>query len=344
MRTARSERQTIRLTAPLRPLGIYLYLPFDVRDGISRIDGRQEMTNWFHGHTTVTGLDPGQWLDWRQRPRGVPLLENEARITEFVATAKELGAYTAAAHPASPGPGLTWSFLAEGPADPAALPDGWEVWTGTFQPDNQTAVDTWDAMLQNGTRITANGGSDLHGTDNQLQPGGPGQPTTVVYASQLSPTAIVQAVRAGRCFVTRAPDGGEVYLTATRPGGQRTFTGGTIVGAPTDTVDVEVLVRCGPLLRAAPSVRLVVIASGGQALVQPITAEEQTVGVTLPIGPAGGYVRAELRSHPVADPARPWASRLDMKALTNPIWLATVGEPVQEEAPPPEPHGTRTPP
>ncbi len=26
--------------------------------------GGEEMTNWFHGHA-ITGLRPGEWVDWR---------------------------------------------------------------------------------------------------------------------------------------------------------------------------------------------------------------------------------------------------------------------------------------
>lgn len=304
-----------------------------VDSGVLLIAG-EEMTNWFHGHATVTGLQPGEWLDWRQRPMGVPLFDNEARITEFIGITREMGVYTAAAHPFGPSVGLPWTFLPEGIADPDAFPDGFEVWTGDFQPDDETALATWDTLLQAGRKITANGGSDLHGTRNTLQPAGAGTPTTVVYAESLSTDAIVEATRAGRCFVTRAPNGGELYLTATGPGGQQTFTGGTVVGAPTDTVEVEVLVRRGALLSADPTLRLILISNGVALSTTPITQQEQTVGLTVPIG-LGGYVRAELRGQPFVDPTSPIASRLDMEALTNPIWLALDGEAVEESAPPP---------
>jgi len=110
--------------------------------------GGEEMTNWFHGHATVTGLSPGAWLDWRQRPAGVPLGPNEERIQSFIAEAKRLGAYTAAAHPA--GANLSWQFFADAEADPAALPDGLEVWNGLFQPDDEVT-------LKSGTICSATG-------------------------------------------------------------------------------------------------------------------------------------------------------------------------------------------
>jgi hypothetical protein len=295
--------------------------------------GGEEMTNWFHGHATVTGLDPGEWLDWRQRPLGIPVQDHEARITEFVATCRELGAFSSAAHPFGPSVGLPWQFLLDGQVDPAAVPDGFEVWTGDFQPDDTLALQAWDAMLLRGLRVTANGGSDLHGTVNALQPTVAGGPTTVVWADALSTPAVVAGLQAGRCFITRTPDGGEVYLTATGPADQRTFTGGQIVGAPTDVVEVEALVRRGPQLADSRLLRLVLVRDGIPILTQPITAEEQVVGLRLPVG-LGGYVRAELRADVELVPDAPTASRQDVEVVTNPIWLALDGEPVQEDAPP----------
>ena len=288
----------------------------------------EEMTNWFHGHATVTGLVPGDHLDWRQRPLNTPLGPNEARIQRFIAEARRLGAYTSAAHPF--GAHLSWQFFADAEADPeGALTDGMEVWTGPFQPDDETALRKWDDFLRKGIRLWANGGSDTHGLKND---GGfaPGRPTNVVYADALSKTAIVGALKQGRTFVTRAPDGAELYLSATGPGGQRQIVGGTVYGWATDTVEFSALVRKGS------GMRLVLLRDGAQVLTQPITSDEQTVTLTQPIG-TGGYVRAELRGEPFTDPENPAASRLDMEAITNPIFLVNGPEPAgnePQEAPP----------
>ena len=89
------------------------------------------------------------------------------------------------------------------------------------------ALVAWDRMLRHGWSTVANGGSDLHGLDDQG--GAVGKPTTVVYARRLAQSDVVEALRAGRSFVTRSPDGVEVYLTATRPG-QETYVGGRVYG------------------------------------------------------------------------------------------------------------------
>ncbi|HEV2087811.1 MAG TPA: CehA/McbA family metallohydrolase [Cryptosporangiaceae bacterium] len=293
----------------------------------------EEMTNWFHGHATVSGISPGDWLDWRQTPGGLPLPTGKARIQDFLATARDMGAYVAAAHPMA-GP-LLWQFVADGVLDPAARPDGWEVWTGPFQADNQVAVSQWDTLLHQGWRVWANGGSDLHGVVN---PHGIafGTPTTVVYADQLSRPAIIAALRQGRSFITRRPDGVELYLTATGPGGQRQVVGGTLYGGMFDRAKVSVRVR-----RAA-GMRLRLVIGGIPIKTTAIASDDQTVTTTIPIG-FGGYVRAEVRGESGFDPAHPLTSRLDMEALSNPIFLVNGPEPADLEHvdAPPGPPGPR---
>ena len=285
----------------------------------------EEMTNWFHGHATVSGIAPGEWFDWRQRPGGVtrPLDPREGTVQEFLRAARASGAYVAAAHPL--GATLAWQFFPEAAADPAARTDGLEVWTGAFQPDDQAAVDAWDAMNVAGQRLVANGGSDLHGVENS-EGFAAGTPTTVVHAQALSKRAVVDALRAGRSFITRRPDGVELYLSASL-GEQRQISGGTVYGAPPDVVAVEVVVRRGG------GMRLVVLRDGVPVQTTALTSDEETVRYETPVG-AGGFVRAEVRGQPTVVPGAPRASSLDMEALTNPVWLQ-VGEPPAGAAPDP---------
>lgn len=299
--------------------------------------GGEEMTNFFHGHATVTGLKPGDHLDWRQRPGVVPLKENEARIQRFIEEVRKREVYTAVAHPY--GAVLAWQFFSE-PDRRASLPDGLEVWTGPFQPDDQASVEQWDELLKEGVRVFANGGSDVHGF-NRGDGFALAEPTTVAYADQLSKAGIVGALKRGRSFVTRLSDGVELYLTARGPAGQRQAVGGTIYGGATDSADLSVLVRRGQ------GGRLVVIRDGEEVQVTPITAAEQTVDFRQAVGPRGGYVRVELRRDPAVSPAgQPISSRLDMEALTNPIFLVNGAVPpeMQAEATPPPPQaGPRRP-
>jgi predicted metal-dependent phosphoesterase TrpH len=286
----------------------------------------EEMTNYFHGHATVAGLDPGEWLDFRQSPFGLPLPTGGERIQEFIAAAHQMGAYVAAAHPLRPA--LSWQFIADGAIDPAARTDGLEVWNGPWQVNEEMALRLWDYLLRQGWHIVANGGSDLHGTGN-TRGYAVGLPTTVVYAAALSRDAIVEAVRTGRSFVTRSPDGVDVYLTASAFGGQETFMGGTVWGDAGDQVRVRVLVR------RASGLRLSLRTETGEVLAADLHSDEQTIETIVPIGGEHSFVRAEVRTGrwrllPVP--------QLDMEAFTNPIWLM-VGDPpagtTPELAPPP---------
>jgi hypothetical protein len=275
--------------------------------------GGMEMTNWPHGHATVTGLDPGDWVDWRQRPAGVPLGRYEARIEALIKAARQRGSYLSAAHPTSGH--LSWQFLAEQAADPSLLPDGLEVWNGPHQPDDDAALVAWDSLLRAGHRVFANGGSDLHGTANPAA-SALGVPTTVVYAESLSRRDVVAALKAGRGFLTCAPDGPELRLEAEGPGGQHAMMGGEIAGRPADPVTVSVLVRGG----AGRS--LLLLRDGVAVHAVPVTADEQIVTLRQSVG-AGGYLRAELRSLPTPDSADPVSGRTGMAALTNPVFLVS---------------------
>ena len=285
----------------------------------------EEMTNWFHGHATVSGIAPGEWFDFRQSPFGLPLPTGGGRIQDLVAAVRQSGGFLSAAHPLLPTMG--WQFLAEALVDPAARPDALEVWNGRWHLNDEAALRVWHRLLCRGWPVVANGGSDLHGTavDPEL---GPGTPTTVVFASSLAREPIVAALRAGRCFVTRHPRGVEVYLTATGPAGQHTFTGGSLHASPGVTVSAQVLVRGGGGMALSLHTRR------GRVLDVVLSADEQVVELPVVVGERSDFVRAEVRRRPGR--RLPWPD-LGMEALTNPIRLVNGPAPtptVPEHAPP----------
>ncbi|MBA2444137.1 MAG: PHP domain-containing protein [Nocardioidaceae bacterium] len=292
-------------------------LASDAGDGVLLLAG-EEMTNYFHGHATVSGLEPGQWLDFRQSPFGLDLPTGGARISQFLAAARDLGAFVSAAHPFRLG--LGWQFIVDAVSEPAARPDGFEVWNGPWQANEEIALAAWDQQLRAGWEVVANGGSDLHGVTNG---GGyrAGLPTTVVYAEALAREPLVSALRAGHSFITRAPDGVEIFLTGTGPGGQRTYTGGRLYGAAEDSVSVSVLVRRGG------GMRLRLLTADGEASETVLESDEQTVPLDTTID--AGFVRAEVRREGL----------FGMEALTNPIRLIVDEQPADtrpEIAPPPQ--------
>jgi hypothetical protein len=299
----------------------------DAGEGVLLLAG-EEMTNYFHGHATVAGIEPGEWLDFRQSPIGLPLPTGGARISEFLQAARGMGAYVSAAHPLAPT--MPWQFLVDGAFDETARPDGFEVWNGPWQVNEEVALRVWDHLLGEGWLIVANGGSDLHATGN-VRGYAVGLPTTVVYAEQLSRDAVIDAVRRGRSFVTRSPNGVEIYLGARTSAGQETFTGGQIYGDVGDQVTVAVHVR------RAGGMRLRFITEQGTAHDVRLESDDITIERTVRIGREHGFVRAEVRGEARPPGVLP-VPQLDMEAFTNPIRLVVGEIPVgskPEFAPPP---------
>ena len=82
----------------------------------------------------------------------------------------------------------------------------WDIVERLFVP---TAIAKWDALLADGHRIAAIGGSDDHraGTGTGITDTPLGSPTTLVLADELSEAAIMKAIREGRTIVQlRGPD------------------------------------------------------------------------------------------------------------------------------------------
>lgn len=279
----------------------------------------EEMTSWFHGHAIVAGLPSADaWLDWRLRPAFLPLLGNERRVTAFFDAVRSFGAFAAPAHPFV---GFkSWQFMLDGGGDPAARPDGIEVWNGGFTSADRLALRWWDRQLRRGNRVTAVGGSDLHERpEGEDQTAGPGTPTTIVGATDLSPAALVAALKAGRVTLSSRPDGPRLHVEAAGPDGQRATVGGTIHGTDSDTVAVRVRAE------RARGAALVAITERSRRVVATIADDRQVVDVRRQVG-EGGHVRFELRRGLLRH----------VEALANPVWIVN-GRPSGDVPPEPLP-------
>lgn len=228
----------------------------------------QEVTTYL-GHLNVWGLD--RLVDFRCRDEG-----DMRTVLEDV---RARGWVSAAAHPHMTHMAWTYGY---------GLPvDCIEVWHGPSVERNQATLADWDALLRDGRRVIAVGGSDYHcmRAMDWLA-----MPTTWVLAEHLTVPAVLAAIRAGRVVIGER--GGARPRLAVERDGVRWEVGDTVpAGGP-------VRVRCDPGARLLTAL--------GE-----VPAEEP-----LDLG-RHRHVRAELRR-----PDDGW----NLAGLTNPIWGATPGE------------------
>jgi hypothetical protein len=141
----------------------------------------EEMTNFFYGHATVSGITPGEWFDWRQLPAG----ELTARPTPTRAP------ISSSSRPRPPAAPTSRSRTRSGPPSPGASSRGgrptpprarrgWRSGPGPFQPDDE-------ASLRRGTACCCRA---AHRRQRRQRPArtqndqgfASGTPTTVVHA------------------------------------------------------------------------------------------------------------------------------------------------------------------
>lgn len=155
-------------------------------------------------------------------------------------------------------------------------------------PINVKARRDWDAMLQQGLRITAVGGSDDHSAGQHESPISTpvGTPTTVVWAPELSTRGILDGLKAGHVYILpRGPKSG-IKLEFTASGGGRSVMMGDAITANEIEFKVQVDGAALKTLR---------IIENGRARVVPITSAHFEHSFRRQPRSAG-YIRLEVRS------------------------------------------------
>ena len=265
------------------------------------LPGEEVTTYW--GHLNVWGLDAA--LDFRCRDR--------ADMEAIIAAAAAQGALTSINHPKDDGP--DWTFGAF-PATTAM-----EVWQAPWWLGNYQSLAHWEALLRAGRRVIAVGGSDLHriGTPDHPYPYHIGNPTTWVFADELSIPGILVGIRAGHVFISAAPDGPELFLTLETAGGGA-MTGDEVVlrADQPATVRAEVHGGDGLLLR--------LLGPDGPLSASLVPSDHYVYEYRLLDADLPAYLRADLIRPPdpgvdeIAEPDALW-----VEAMTNPIWLDAAG-------------------
>ena len=160
------------------------------------------------GHFNVFGMS--SWSDWMDgvcvRQDRFTLSDKYRTMTELMHQTSAEGLLNSIDHPLLP----PWEWLYND--TDLHYVHCLEVWNDLYYPGNTQAnpraVALWTNWLNAGHRITAIGGSDYH-FPPKPEEGRPGerlgQPTTYVYAEELSVAGILDGVRQQKTYVTRGP-------------------------------------------------------------------------------------------------------------------------------------------
>jgi hypothetical protein len=176
--------------------------------------GGMELTT-FWGHALALGLR--RWIDWRVRPgqRTMP------QIAEEVAAA---GGLFIIAHPMSVGDpkctGCDWRYVDMLPG-PAPVVEVWNggAWSG--ESNNEQALALWYTWLNQGRRLVATAGTDVHAPPPEgVRPG-----FNIVYADDLSEAAILRAIGRGHLYLSSGP---RVELVGRASAGAQAMIGDTL--------------------------------------------------------------------------------------------------------------------
>lgn len=155
--------------------------------------GGLELTT-FWGHALCLGAH--EWIDWRVRP-------GEGGMARIAAEAYGRGQVLVIAHPRSIGDpdctGCRWLYPEMMPGTARVI----EVWNGPWNGDsgNEEALALWYDWLNQGVRMVATAGTDIHGG----QAGGGPLGYSVVYADSLSEAGLLRALRAGHLYLSSGP-------------------------------------------------------------------------------------------------------------------------------------------
>ena len=250
-------------------------------DGVLTMGG-VELTTHF-GHALALG--GRSWREWRANSMSGVTMPSIAREVQ------EAGEVFVIAHPRSPGDpsctGCRWEYEDMMPGPARAV----EIWNGPWSEYNEEGLALFHAWLDEGHRLVATAGTDIHGPNERDA----AQGFNHVQASELSEGDILAAVAAGRNYLSSGP---RLVATAAVPGQANPV----VMGASVLTQTSEAILDIGP--GAAGDLRLV--ADSREILREPVAN-----GVRQHVLPPGTrWFMAELRD-----------AAGDLVAVTNPIYL-----------------------
>lgn len=181
--------------------------------------GGLELTTYY-GHAVVLGTR--QWHEWR--------LDTPERLTmpEIARRAMASGGFFIIAHPMNAGDpecaGCRWTYTDMLPGNAPAV----EIWNQAWNPCNENALQLYYGWLNRGLKLTATGGTDLHGHPGMVEPR---YGTNVIYAEDLTEAELVSALRKGHSYLSAGP---VLLLTARGEDGSGAISGDSLMPGAAD--------------------------------------------------------------------------------------------------------------
>lgn len=175
--------------------------------------GGFELTT-FYGHALALGVR--DMLEWRVKA-------GERTMSDIFAEIKAAGGLFIIAHPMCPGDpvctGCQWEYPDMMPG-PARVVEVWnEHWKSGS--NNPGSVNLWYEWLNQGQRLSATVGTDIHGASDREWG------FNVVYAEALTEQAILNGIRQGHLYMSSGP---EVSFSGTSSSGQAAMMGDILHG------------------------------------------------------------------------------------------------------------------
>lgn len=181
-------------------------------DGLLTMGGFELTT--FYGHALALGVR--NLIDWRVRP-------GKRAMTDALQEVNAASGLFVIAHPMAPGDpvctGCHWDYEDVMPGQARFV----EVWNEEWESssNNEAAVQLWYQWLNQGHRLYATVGTDIHGPPKpELEFG-----FNVVYAEALTEQAILEGIRHGHLYLSSGP---HLTFSATSSTGQIIMIGDSL--------------------------------------------------------------------------------------------------------------------
>lgn len=257
-------------------------------DNMLLMPGR-ELTTFF-GHANIFG--PTGFVDFRVGSKSVP------NVIAMIAQAKALGGLVSVNHPTAPSGeicmGCGWTATDTDWSRVQAI----EIVNGGSVAAFKGAVETplsgisfWEALLNQGHRLTAIGGSDNHDVERDANK--IGLPATVVFARELSVAGLLDAVRAGRVFVDIEGSRDRLLEMSATSGGVTAEMGGVLTAPAGSSIafTVRVMGVDGGRIEIVRDARVVEVGVG-----EPIRSSDETRNFNIVATDKSSWVRVNVRS------------------------------------------------